>query len=500
MKRIRTKLIATLLVIALLPIYPLYFLVENLLEQSLGVGYNENVERALDAATELTRELYAKYRHETLATAAELAASTWVQKILAGRDGPATPIRRGKLDLYDNQGNPVFSLADTSKHVYPPVYQTTISGLTQNTEPQILNISDDTRHLLAFAPVQRNGERIGSLIFTNKLDKNIAEGAQQVVRVNQIFKTLDFFEGELTGSFLQVFFIVYAPIAALSIGLGIYFSRRITSPLLGLVEGTKRVAAGDWEHRVQVNSKDEVGQLVASFNRMTATLQEKQDQVVALEKMAVWREIARVLAHEIKNPLTPIQLMVQQIKDKYDGDDPKYQKLIADCTEIINDEIENLRTLVREFSEFARMPEPNIETGNLNPLIEEVCKLYPPEKIQLQLASDLPDTQFDHEQLRRVLINLLENGLDSIREKGTGEITIRTEKQNGTVILTYKDTGTGVPEEMQKKIFEPYFSTKKSGMGLGLAIVKRIIEEHGGSIAVESQVGEGTRFEIVMPC
>ena len=250
---------------------------------------------------------------------------------------------------------------------------------------------------------------------------------------------------------------------------------------------------------MKADSKDEVGDLVHSFNTMITTLKEKQDQVVSLEKMAAWREIARILAHEIKNPLTPIQLTVQHMKDKYEGDDPEYGKLLEECSEIVTDEIESLRTLVREFSEFARMPKLSLSPGDLNELVEEVRKLYPNNNISLELERTLPELHFDHEKMRRVIINLIENGLDSINEKGVGDIQIRTSLEDKMAVIHYSDTGNGIPNEIREKIFEPYFSTKKSGMGLGLAIVKRIIEEHGGSISIESIEGKGTTFKIELP-
>jgi two-component system nitrogen regulation sensor histidine kinase NtrY len=214
--------------------------------------------------------------------------------------------------------------------------------------------------------------------------------------------------------------------------------------------------------------------------------------------MAVWREIARVLAHEIKNPLTPIQLTVQQMKDQYRGGDEAYRQLLAECSDIVNDEVENLRTLVREFSEFARMPKLTLAPGNLHELVEEVCKLYADRPLQMQLDSSLPEFHFDYEKMRRVLINLVENGFDSMKEK-PGALKIQTKNENDFAALKVEDEGCGIPPELQSKIFEPYFSTKKSGMGLGLAIVKRIIDEHSGKIALESVERRGTTFYIQLP-
>ncbi|MFQ6112785.1 MAG: ATP-binding protein [bacterium] len=506
MIRIRTKLVLSLLVITLLPVFPVYYLVKSLLERSLEIGFNKNVEMALDEAAYISRELYEKYKSETLSFAEELASSDWVQKLLKNQNGSAPLISekarligKSKIDFFDKKGNLVYSASNVPEHTFPELYQNTLVPLSQQRNARILNIFHDPGHISAFAPILTNGHHQGFLVVTKAVDEEFTRGSLHVVKVHQMFKTLDFFEDDLTRGFLLSFFVIYAPIAVLSVGVGYYFSRRITSPLIELATGTQQVAAGNWDYRVEVSSKDEVGQLVQAFNNMIGTLKEKQDQVIALEKMAVWREIARILAHEIKNPLTPIQLTVQQMKDKYQGDDPQYRHLLEECTEIVNDEIESLRTLVREFSEFARMPKLNLASGNLNELIEEVRKLYKDSEIHLELDPSLPEINFDYEKMRQVLINLIENSLDSIKSKGEGNIHIITCQQDKASVLQVTDTGSGISPELKEKIFEPYFSTKKSGVGLGLAIVKRIVEEHGGKISVESIESEGTTFYIKLP-
>jgi nitrogen fixation/metabolism regulation signal transduction histidine kinase len=506
MKRIRTKLVLSLLVITLLPVFPVYYLVRNLLERSLEIGFNKNVELALEEAAQISRELYEKYKSETLVFAEQLSTSDWVKNLMSNQSGTvpligekAKLIGKGKIDFFDNKGNLIYSGSNVPDHVFPKLYQSTLVPLTRERDSKILKISENPGHIFAFAPILNKGNQRGFLVVTRAVDEKFTRRSMHVVKVHQMFKTLNLFQDDLTRGFLQVFFVIYAPIAVLSVAVGYYFSRRITSPLIELAKGTQKVSAGDWHYRMQVTSKDEVGQLVQAFNKMIGDLKEKQDQVIALEKMAVWREIARILAHEIKNPLTPIQLTVQQMKDKYQGDDPEYRRLLEECTEIISDEIESLRTLVREFSEFARMPKLNLAPGNLNELVEEVCKLYKDADIYLELDSSTQEINFDYEKLRRVLINLIENGLDSIKSKGAGDIQIKTNRQEKVFVLQVTDTGSGIPTDLQTKIFEPYFSTKKSGVGLGLAIVKRIVEEHGGKISMESTEGVGTTFSIQLP-
>lgn len=500
MKRIRSKLILALVVITLLPVFPLYYLVRNLLQQSIEVGYNENVEAALDAASGLSRELFAKYKQDVLQQAGRLATADWVrqtflQQALATPD--TTALEGGRIAFYDAKAKLIFSVAAGSAAGFPDLYQTDVQPLAKASAPQILKVRGDLDFIAAAAPVFSAGQRLGFIVFAQPVAERFRRMSRQIVRVNQMFKTLDFFESDLKSGFILSFFAVYVPIALLSVLLGIYFSRKFTRPLLALVEGTRRVSAGDWEYRIPVTTRDEIADVSVAFNRMIATLKDKQDQVIELEKMAAWREIARVLAHEIKNPLTPIQLTVQQLKDKYSGDDAAYRKLLAECTAIIEDEIANLRTLVREFSDFARMPELSLESGDLNDLLRDLGKLY--SDVHFELCSAPLLCSFDYEKMRRVLINLVENGRDSIREKGAGEITLKTSQTEDRVEIVYSDTGTGISPEVQQKIFEPYFSTKKSGMGLGLAIVKKIIAEHGGNILLDSTPGVGTTFTITLP-
>ncbi|MFQ5770838.1 MAG: PAS domain-containing sensor histidine kinase [bacterium] len=503
MKKIRTKLVLSLLVITLLPVFPVYYLVKNLLKHSLEIGFNKNVEMALEHATDISRELYANYKQETVSFAKELAASDWGQKLMKKQNDfagmflqKAKSLGVVKIDFFDKNCNLIYTDSSDPQHSFPKLYQNNLRPLTAKQKAEFVNIVNDHGHISAFAPIFLNGVQQGFVVVTKAVDEKFTRGSLQVVKVHQMFKTLDFFQDDLTRGFLFAFFVIYVPIAVFSIGVSYYFSRKITNPLLMLVKGTQKVAAGDWDYRVKVSSRDEVGELVVAFNDMIRTLKEKQDQVIKLEKMAVWREIARILAHEIKNPLTPIQLTVQQMKDKYQGEDPEYRQLLAECSEIVSDEIESLRTLVREFSDFARIPKLNLAPGNLNELVTEVSKLYTEYGMQVDLDSTIPEFHFDYEKLRRVLINLIENSLDSM--KGTAEriLQVKTSRENNFAVLQVSDNGCGVAPELKDKIFEPYFSTKKSGIGLGLAIVKRIVEEHGGKITLESQEGKGTTFYI----
>jgi nitrogen fixation/metabolism regulation signal transduction histidine kinase len=506
MMRIQTKFMLATLLMTLLPVFPLYFLIENFYQTSTEIGLNPQVESALDAATDLSQALFSEYKQEVLALT-EAAAQRDDIRAAFSKPGQAEikPLQiaerfaEHEILAIDAAGNIAVRHFTSNNIKSPKLNLSVIAGYLANTDAQIILPGNNPETISAVAPVIRNGQTVGIVMVTAKMSAGFVENSRRVVEVNQMFKTIDLMKENLQQGFIFAFFIIYVPIAGLSLFSGYYFSKKITAPLDVLVEGTQKVAAGDWDHRVPIHSKDELGQLVASFNTMVQEVKAKQDQVIRLEKMAIWREMARVLAHEIKNPLTPIQLTVQQLQDKYSDEDAGYRKLLTECTKIINDEIQNLQQLVREFSDFARMPKLNLTRGNLNDLIEEAARLYSDVAISTKLDASLPESDLDFEKMRRVLINFFDNSRHSIREKGGGEIEIQTAVQESEILLQFADTGNGIPVEIRAKIFEPSFSTKKSGMGLGLAIVKRIIEEHGGSISFDSTTGEGTTFEIRLP-
>lgn len=498
-------MIVALLVIALVPVFPVYYVVRYFLQSSLEVGYNRDVGEALESAAGVTRELYGTYRQQVLESVMRIAELPITASVVTNGtldERQRAELRLGqnqRLTILDNTGAIAGQIQMSDAIAFPQIFENQTRPLRNEEKAGFIDGPKDRAFIVAFSPIESPLWRQGTAVLTSKVDDDFMQRSEAIIKVNQIFKTLDFIEDDLSRIFVLPFVVIYLPIAGLSVALGVYFSRRITRPIESLSEGTKRIAEGNWRYRVEKKTSDEIGQLVDAFNHMVSTIKEKQDQVISLEKMAAWREIARILAHEIKNPLTPIQLTVQQLRDKYAGTDPEYRKLLEECTEIITDEIETLRTLVREFSEFARMPKLSLEPGNLNELLEEIGKLYARDNIHLYLSETLPDFSFDHEKMRRVVINLVENGLDSIREKGAGEISLKTEVSGERIRLLYSDTGNGMPVEIQDKIFEPYFSTKKSGMGLGMAVVKRVVDEHGGRIWFESESGAGTRFFVELP-
>jgi two-component system nitrogen regulation sensor histidine kinase NtrY len=226
--------------------------------------------------------------------------------------------------------------------------------------------------------------------------------------------------------------------------------------------------------------------------------------LIRAQKVAAWREVARRLAHEIKNPLTPIQLCAERLRRHFSGAPPAARALVDECTETIVGEVESLKGLVDEFSQFARMPSPRTVPTDLPRLITETLALYEgifsDVRIEQRFAPGLPMVRLDPEQIRRVVINLVDNAIEAMERRGEIVVEAQRDSANAMVRIVVADNGPGIPAGEREKLFLPYYSTKRRGSGLGLAIVRRIIAEHGGNIDVGDNAPRGTRFTIELPC
>jgi len=226
--------------------------------------------------------------------------------------------------------------------------------------------------------------------------------------------------------------------------------------------------------------------------------------LIRAQKVAAWREVARRLAHEIKNPLTPIQLSAERLRRHFSGAPPPAKALVEECSQTIIGEVESLKGLVDEFSQFARMPSPRTVPSDLAHLITDTLALYngifSDVRITWRFAAGVPLVRLDREQIRRVIINLVDNAIEAMERRGEIVVETQLDATNNVVRVLIADNGPGIPAAEREKLFLPYYSTKRRGSGLGLAIVRRIIAEHGGSIDVGDNAPRGTRFSIELPC
>ncbi len=284
--------------------------------------------------------------------------------------------------------------------------------------------------------------------------------------------------------------------------VGAFVVRRVTRRLSKVAAAAVAVSEGDLEVTIPPGSRDEVGDLVRAFNSMTGDLREARERLLRAERIAAWQEIARRIAHEIKNPLTPIQLSMETIRRAYGQRRPDFDEILEESTTTILEEVDRLRRIVSEFSEFARMPKPVLAPCDLNEVIRQALGLHVGDGVTLrtELEPHLPEVEADREQIMQVLHNLLGNASDAVKGSEDPRVWVRSFVNSGGVGFSVEDNGHGFDETVRQRIFTPYFTTKEgSGTGLGLAIVHRIVTEHGGLVEVRGAPGRGASFTVRLP-
>ncbi len=281
---------------------------------------------------------------------------------------------------------------------------------------------------------------------------------------------------------------------------------RITRPVEELAEAVRKVAAGDLQTQVDLRSSDEIGELAGSFNRMTRELLEQRDRAVQAERVAAWRELARRLAHELKNPLFPLQLTMENLLRAKAQSPVIFEEIFQESSATLLAEIGNLKSIISRFSEFSKMPEPQLQQIHLNEIVLNVTRLFAAQlktpvrkeiNCQLELGDGDDAIAADADLLHRALSNLVLNAMDAMPQGGT--LTLRTRYTRDYAYIEVADTGTGLTPEECERIFTPYYTSKSHGTGLGLAIVQSVVSDHGGRISVRSQTGVGTTFTIELP-
>ena len=305
-----------------------------------------------------------------------------------------------------------------------------------------------------------------------------------------------------TTSYLLGFYVVIFGLFIIGAAL---ISTQLTSPLESLREGLKKISGGDLETTLPVKSKDEIGSLTNAYNVMVYKLKDLQHDLARAEREAAWKEMAQQVAHEIKNPLTPMKLNLQHLERQLNVSEeefklmkPKIKKIAANMIE----QIESLNHIASDFSKFAKPTNQEFKEIEINSLLASVTELYKTEedlKIQTKLHSEELYVMGVKEELRRVMVNLMKNAYEAMPNGGTITVCSLTKNEKPFVLIEIIDTGEGIPEENNEDIFVPNFSTKSSGTGLGLAISKKIIEEHDGKISFESIPGKQTTFRITLP-
>lgn len=650
--RLRTKLVVAFMTLSLLPTVILFFVSVQFISTSIEYWFNLPVERSLKNSLEVGQGYYDRIVDELLRHGNGLSRLiTYHGYTLTSRTEEMEKLISDKRVEYHlaavkvfSQNLQVRSMSRDEKLDFSPFKDPSVDLLRKAFEK-----GTDTRDIQS-APV---GQMVSGIVpIFSRTESKAVVGlvvVQRLVpgafvnRLNAIprgleeFKQFKLLKKPIKIIHLITFSIVTLLIIFASVWFGLFLSKGITVPIQELAEGTHRIAQGDYDVFVDLESEDEIGVLVNSFNRMALDLKDSKVQleeanrelirrnyeieqrrlymeivmanvaagvlsansegriftlnksaekmlglgaagvigrhyreamdrphlrhlrdlfeektllkrgsvkrqttlsigdrtltlIVSLnvlrdeknnylglvavfedlteleraQRMAAWREVARRIAHEVKNPLTPIQLSAQRLQKRYGhklGTDDG--QVFEECTNMIIDQVEGLKRLVNEFSSYARMPAPQLAINDIRQIIEESVSLYRETQkgvqIVFQNAVEVPSFRVDREQMKRVMINLLDNAIDAIEEEGRVDVTLSYDLGRQVVTIEVADDGQGIPPEHKDRLFEPYFSTKKHGTGLGLAIVSDIISDHNGSIRVLEGESKGTRFLVELP-
>jgi len=649
---LRAKLVFAFVILSLLPTVIIFFVSVQFIFLSIDYWFNLQIEQSLQKSLEVGQDYYNRIGDEVLGFGNTLTSIITHEgyMLVAKKDELQAFIEEKRkeyklaaIQIFSSQLLPRAVTHDSRVDLKPfkdlsvDVLRKSFKDSTDMTDTQRSPLGDLVRGIVPIFSRTETKAQVGAIVVSKFIPGVILHRLTTITKGLEGYKQLKMLKGPIKLSHLITLSIVTLLVIFSAIWFGFYLSKGITVPIEELAKATNRIASGDYSFHINLESKDEMGVLVDSFNRMTKDLREgtrkfdsvnrdlttsnmeldrrrlymetvlenvaagvisadsqgvittinksaekmlnissrkiigqnyknvlgrkyrsiingfvadknlfkkgpiqreigisiggrslkllvslnvlrdAQDNYLGLvavfedlteleraQRMAAWREVARRIAHEVKNPLTPIQLSAQRLRKKYGERLAKEDGTVFDeCTRLIIDNVEELKVLVNEFSNFARMPASTPVRDNIRQIIQDAILLYRDAHKNITFEfiqnDDIPILRLDKEQVKRVMINLFDNAVAAISGKGEISTKLFYDKGSKIVRIEVADTGTGIPNEDKEHLFEPYFSTKKSGTGLGLAIVSRIISEHNGFIRVEDNKPKGTKFIIELP-
>ena len=528
--KFQRKLMILFVGMALLPTVVLVLVSYHLISRSVERWAHHQIALTLAnsaAIIEGAREIaHTLELHENLPlteTAELLAVDEDLVAVLDDFDSKAVKIRATELAdtyggyliaVYDWDGHLVFSI-DPS---HPPQTLTTFLGPLEALPdaPTISHKLADQGFLICGVPIfsEDGRKRLGAMVVGKSMALTPAQMQAQMAaiqnKLNRLETDIDAEGTAYRRMERRTTVIALLITAALIVVVAFFVSRilakGINTPIRSLVTGTEQISNGNLNYQVAVETDDEFAILAGAFNRMVSDLKARTEELRRAEKIAAWQDIAQKLAHEIKNPLTPIQLSAQRLQRRYRNNPDNLSELLERCTQTIITEVEGLRRLLDEFSVLAQMPAPQLSPVDLRDTLDATLGLFDefPDHIdcQIDFPTNLPPVSADADHLKRAFLNLINNALEAMSEGGKqkGCLTIRAfaSDDQSKVFMQFTDTGPGISPEVRPKLFTPHVSTKRDGMGLGLAIVKKVMTDLGGDIRLEDAQPDqiGTTFTL----
>ena len=497
--RFERKLLAAIVVATVMPLLGALVLGQGALREAYRVGVNPRVREELDRSLGLYRAHFTVLRKHADETAEAIGADYRLRGALDTRDRAALSSRLDELV----QSYTVVTRIEL-RDAAGELLAATGGGARSTADARLLNIErklhdpDAQLSVTVAAPAQLflDYQRAGELV--------------------EVYQRLERGGGQVAGFFIVVYtgFLLSVIVAALAVG--IVMARRVTRRVSVLADATRRVGGGDLQVQVPTDTADEIGELTRDFNTMVRDLRESRERIEYLQRVGGWQEFARRLAHEIKNPLTPIQLAIQEVHKSYPGADAGFGKRLNDARSIIEEEVATLRRLTAEFSNFAKLPEASLAQADLSDFLRDATRSFEaivearnqelrerdasPIELRVELADRKLPVRIDNMMLKLCLDNLVRNAVEAMRTlEGTPRVLVKLAPLRDRARLEVHDSGPGVSPTDRQRIFEPYFTTKGDGTGLGLPIVKKVVLEHHGSVVCEEGELGGAVFRIELP-
>lgn len=422
------------------------------------------------------------------------------------------PVKTHGADYYLIGGRKLDSVVQTL--TTPPGLRVSIYSAPEQGQPAILGPAKDTLPLDKLLPLIQQSMQQHEASKTIDLGPDLQEEIVHAIalpgftpdRIPAVLLVGNSLQQELTleKNIRDISLIIAGLGVFLAVLISAILTTRMSRPIRELAEAATEVGHGNWGIRVESSSKDEIGKLAAAFNHMTEELMAQRERLVQTERVAAWRELARRLAHELKNPLFPLQITVENLLRARENTPEQFDEVFRESTATLLAEIANLKNIVQRFSDFSKMPAPQLQSVDLDEMVRGVAQLFQGQLTQrankiepdLQLGQS-PPVSADPVLLRRVIENLVLNAIDAMPDGG--KLTFRTAKDDGFAIFELSDTGKGLTQEECDRIFTPYYTTKQHGTGLGLAIAQSVVSDHRGRISVSSRKNQGTTFHVELP-
>ena len=630
----QTRLIVSFIVITIIPTALLFVVASNLLTQSIRRWFDEQIERSLQESLEVAQAFYRNSINNSVYFAEQLSEILTDKRMLREQELLTTflknkqqEFRLGEIAVYTLEGeeltrlvNPNISLGQFNL-THDEILDVGKTGKQRSVTASMAD-GDLIKSLVPIHSKWEPDQIIGVLSVDYFVEAGLAVKMKSIRSAFESYKQIKIHKSPILGSYLLTFLLATLLVLFSAIWFGMHLAKGMTVPIQQLAIGTRIVAEGNLDYKVEVVANDEVGILVDSFNQMTTNLKTMTDdatkrrryietvleniatgvvsitpegvittfnraacrileiqqadvsgqhyrvlfdrpdmkriisilrqigeqhhesyedhfeikindktlslfvninrmyddqenylgmlivfddltQLLHAQRIAAWREVARRLAHEIKNPLTPLQLSAERLRKQAQKKSPRYEEIFEECTQTIIDEVDGLRHLVDEFSKFARMPAivkaPTVLHDLLKQTISPYAQHHKHIRFSARFSKDITVIPADARQLKQVFVNLIENAIQAMNEEGELFVQTAHDARRRVAIINVADTGPGIPDDQKERLFIPYFSTKGSGRGLGLAIVHNIIREHGGAIRIENNQPNGAVFVIELP-